>query len=229
MLDCCPEVRGVLPKIIVFAKAPVPGRVKTRLCSLLDPASAAELHSAFVRDTVTSLLQISGVADIELCCDAKTSLWDDIKVPQSMQGPGDLGERLHRVLSRTLNSGCPSATVVGADSPGLPVAYVEKFLYGGTDAALGPTTDGGYYAIRSRRAVPGMFSGVRWSTSATLDDTMLALRRCGLSVALGDPWFDVDEPLDLLRLLELKNLPRHTARWLAANRDLLSSSDLSKY
>jgi glycosyltransferase A (GT-A) superfamily protein (DUF2064 family) len=107
--------------------------------------------------------------------------------------------------------------VIGSDSPGLPAGYIQALLESPADAALGPTEDGGYYAIQCRRVAPAMFAGVRWSTSHTCQDTTRALQACGFSVSNGPSWFDVDEPADLLALARRPDLPRHTADWLRAN------------
>lgn len=203
----------MLPVIILFAKAPVPGRVKTRLSPAIDLASAAELHRAFVLDMVESLLPLSETAELELSTDISTPAWPEVPVRRSLQAGGDLGARLYSAVSRALGLGRPRAVVLGSDSPTLPPAAVVELLAADADVALGPTEDGGYYGIACRRVHPEMFAGVRWSTPHTLADTALAVRRCGLSVAFGAPWFDVDEPSDLERLRQLPALPRHTAAW----------------
>lgn len=203
----------MLPLIILFAKAPAPGRVKTRLSPAIGPAAAAELHRAFVLDMIESLLPLSKTADLELSTDVSTPAWRDVSVTRSLQTGGDLGARLYHALSRALRLGRPRAVVLGSDSPTLPPDAVEELLAAGADVALGPTEDGGYYGIACQRVHPEMFAGVRWSTPHTLADTVKAVRRCGLSVAFGPPWFDVDEPSDLERLRQLPELPRHTAAW----------------
>lgn len=210
------------PVLILFAKAPVPGRVKTRLCPFLDAASAAALHSALVRDTLELLRTLSLVADMELSTDVETDAWQDFAVARSLQGEGDLGDRVLHALTKALSVGRPKAVVVGSDSPGLPGRHIAELLQSDADAALGPTEDGGFYAIACRRITPGMLHGVRWSSSNTLEDTTRAIRACGLTAELGQPWFDIDEPPDLFRLQRLTDLPRHTAAWLASNKLRLS-------
>ncbi len=206
------------PIIILFAKAPLPGRVKTRLCSFLDATSAASLHSAFARDALELLLTFSGVADIELATDVETEAWSDLGVPRSLQSEGDLGDRLRHALTKALNAGRPKAVIVGSDSPGLPAGHIAQLIQSEADVALGPTEDGGFYAIACRRITPGMLQGVRWSSSNTLEDTTRVIRACGLTVELGQPWFDIDEPADFLRLRKSNKLPRHTAAWLSCYR-----------
>jgi uncharacterized protein len=192
-------------RIIVFAKAPVPGRVKTRLD--LDPAHAAALHTAFVRDTLET---VAGLGDLELCTDIETGAWDECGAARSLQCEGSLGERLYTALAGALGGGYRQAMILGSDSPTLPAAYPEALLAAAADVALGPTEDGGYYAIACRRVAPGMFDGVEWSTSRTRAMTMEAATRAGLTVELGPEWYDIDEPRDLDRLAATPGLPRHT-------------------
>jgi rSAM/selenodomain-associated transferase 1 len=188
----------VLPLIVVFAKAPVPGRVKTRLG--IDPRCAADLHSSFVRQTLAMLESLHGEADIEISTDEPTQAWWEYPAARSVQAAGQLGERIYAALEQALAAGRPKAMILGSDSPGLPAAHLRALLGSPANVSLGPVDDGGFYAIACGKTVPTMFDGVRWSTAATLSDTVKALTNCGLSVELGPAWFDVDRPEDLLRL-----------------------------
>lgn len=188
----------MLPLIVLFAKAPVPGRVKTRLG--LDPRRAAELHSSFVRQTLVMLESLRGDADVELSTDEPTEARREFPVARSVQSPGQLGERIYAALEPALTAGRPKALILGSDSPGLPAAHIRALLASSADVCLGPVDDGGFYAIACGKTAPAMFEGVRWSTASTLSDTVGALANCGLSVELGPAWFDVDRPEDLTRL-----------------------------
>jgi rSAM/selenodomain-associated transferase 1 len=189
---------NVRPLITLFAKAPVPGRVKTRLG--LPPDEAAALHSDLVRQTLVMLDALRPDADIELSADEPTDAWREFRVARTVQAGGSLGDRIYAALEKGLAAGHPRAAVLGSDSPGLPPAHLHALLASPAEVAIGPTEDGGFYAIACLRTAPGMFDGVRWSTAFTLDDTVAAARRSGLIVELGSPWFDVDRPEDLARL-----------------------------
>jgi rSAM/selenodomain-associated transferase 1 len=204
----------VRPKIIVFAKAPVPGKVKTRLARQFGAAAAADLHYALVSDTLEMLLPLASTADIVLSTDTQTDAWREYPVERSLQSPGNLGERMLVALSRALAAGHPQVLVLGSDSPGLQPAHVFSMLNCEADVALGPTDDGGFYAICCRRTTPEMFRGVAWSSSDTLASTVRAISAAGLRWELGTPWFDIDEPGDLERLRRSGAVPRHTARWI---------------
>lgn len=205
---------SVRPSIILFAKAPVPGRVKTRLRGL-SPALAARLHAAFVRDAFEMLRSFEPRADLELHTDVFTDEWNDLEVARFLQAGGDLGDRLLAALQAGLAAGRPQVIIVGSDAPTLPACHVARLLDSAADVMLGPAEDGGFYAIACRRTDPRMFAGVAWSGPQTLADTVKAAKACGLSVELGEPWFDVDTIEDLRRLAASLSLPRHTAAWLA--------------
>ncbi len=190
------------PVIMVFAKAPVPGRVKTRLVQPLTPDQAAALHDALVRDTVQRLQALTEF-DVELHTDIPAPVWLDLTVRKRLQHEGDLGLKMLKALTSALDRGHPRAMIVGSDSPGLPPAFIRELLSSSADIAIGPAEDGGYYAIAATRVHPRMFDAVRWSTSEALAGTLTACEACGLTTALGPAWFDVDTPDDLERLREL--------------------------
>ena len=198
--------------IILFAKSPEPGRVKTRLADRLGAEAAARLYEAFVRDVLETLYSLAGAADLELHTDIPTDAWPEAAVPRRLQAEGDLGAKMFHALERALREGRPRAMIAGSDAPTLPAGHVEKLLASDADVALGPTEDGGYYAIGCQRVHPAMFDGVRWSQPSSLEETARAARACGLTVVLGESWFDVDGPEDLERLLQSGRVPRHTAR-----------------
>jgi uncharacterized protein len=175
------------PVIAVFAKAPRPGFVKTRLG--LGPEAAAQLHESFVRDAL-ALAQAASEC-VELHTDVVTQAWSDVRLPRRLQVSGDLGARMLAPLP---------AMILGSDSPSLPLAHLTQLIATPGDVVLGPAEDGGYWAILARRSHELMFAGVEWSTSRTREQTIDACRACGLTVSTGLEWFDVDEPGDLQRL-----------------------------
>ncbi len=173
--------------IVVFAKAPRPGFVKTRLG--LEPGEAARLHETFVRDALA--LARAASQHVELHTDVETKAWSDIDVPRRLQVQGDLGARMRAALP---------ALILGSDAPSLPRSHLRQLIAMPGDVVLGPAEDGGYWAILARRTHERMFEGVEWSTARTREQTIIACRACGLTVSLGPAWFDVDEPDDLRRL-----------------------------
>ena len=196
--------------IILFAKAPVVGQVKTRLVPAITPEFAAELHVAFVSDMIDRFHLFPG-ADFELHTDIRSDAWAAPVVTRKLQTPGNLGLKMVHALDRGLRAGYERVIIVGSDAPTLPASAVSTLLAADADIAFGPADDGGFYAISARRVDPAMFDGVAWSRPDTLANAIEAVRRRNLSVAFGPPWFDVDSPEDLDRLLLEPRLPPHTA------------------
>jgi len=181
--------------IALFAKAPVAGRVKTRLCPPLTPREAAEIHLQFTTLMMKKISSFEAVASIELHTDVVTDAWSEWKVARRLQCEGNLGDRMLHAMKMSAH-----AMIVGSDAPTLPTEYLREILESKADVTLGPTEDGGYYAIACRAPVEArMFEGVRWSTEHTLVDTIRAVEACGRSVALGRQWWDVDSGEDLQR------------------------------
>ena len=187
--------RLLLPLLIVFAKAPRPGFVKTRLG--LEPTAAGSLHTEFVRRTLETACGLCHEAELELSLDTPCAAWPEFAVPRSVQHEGDLGVRLYSALENGLAAGHPKVVILGSDSPTLPAEHIRWLLNCDADVALGPTFDGGYYGIACRKVIPGMFAGVRWSTPDALRDTITSVEICGLRSVVGPEWFDVDTPVDL--------------------------------
>jgi uncharacterized protein len=206
--------------IVLFAKAPLPGNVKTRLMPPLSASEAASLHNAFVRDTLDRLRTLPDVR-VELHTDMETDAWMDTIVSRKLQITGDLGLKMLHALETAIKDGAHRAMIVGSDSPTLPASYLSEVLAADADVALGPTDDGGFYAISARRITPGIFDDVRWSQPETFSQTTRAIEASGLTLKIGRPWFDVDEPRDLARLLQDPCLPANTRRWLAHARQEL--------
>jgi rSAM/selenodomain-associated transferase 1 len=191
-----------LTTVIVFAKVPVPGTVKTRLARHLGRAAATRLARSFLVDTwksVTELpaidrvLALTGVGPLPRL-DPIPRIWD--------QGDGDLGDRMERALHRATRRGAP-AIVIGTDAPGRPPQLVRtavERLRAGSPAVLAPTADGGYHLIGVRRTVPGLLEGLPFGSPTTLAATQARLAHLDMPPDVLAPWYDIDELDDLNRL-----------------------------
>lgn len=189
--------------LIVFARAPVPGRVKTRLVPLLGERGAARLHARLVEKTLATAMS-AGIGKVELYCSPGigSAYFRKIKkrvgVRLRSQGRGDLGERMYRALRRH-----PGAVLIGSDCPALRPADLRaaaRALQGGADAVLSPAEDGGYALIGLRRASRSLFQGVRWGSAQVLAQTRARLKRLRWRwTELRTVW-DVDRPEDVARL-----------------------------
>jgi uncharacterized protein len=197
------------PVVCVFAKAPRAGAVKTRLAADVGPALAARFATAFLEDTCAAL------GTLPLCRVLATTEEKppgELAAETWLQGGGELGERLERMLKRALET-APWAMAIGADSPGFPLdAIVDAGRrLRSIDAVFGPADDGGFYFVALRSCPSGAFAGVRWSCPDTLRQAERRLRELGLTTARAEPWFDVDTLTDLRRLAALIDSGRVTA------------------
>lgn len=193
----------------VFARDPVPGRTKTRLIPALGPEGAAELHRAFIEDTLHHVFEVEDCQVTLFHADAEpgeqlVALADRTRTPLRAQEGSSLGERMSRALSHMLRSS-EAAMVVGTDAPTFGAASIRDALRKLATHApwcLGPSADGGYVCIGARRGVTLRFTGVRFSTRHALEDTVDANSHEVGPPALLAPGYDIDNPRDL-RLLRV--------------------------
>lgn len=213
----------------MFVKEPRPGLVKTRLAQDTSPAWAAGVADAFLRDMLDRLVGLN-VERFLVFAPPDARGWF---VPLALgryqlmsQGDGDLGQRLQRFIQSRLESGAGQVgagqvVVVGADSPTLPIAYVERAFseLANADVVLGPASDGGYYLIglanadrtalryglveptRTGSPIVPIFHGIDWGSAKVLSQTISRLVNPSRTshpwrLALLPPWYDVDTLAD---------------------------------
>ena len=187
-------------RILVFAKAPVPGRVKTRLIPALGAEGAAALAAGMLART---LEEAKAGGEVELCADPRPDhpAWRG-HIPEgvrlSAQGRGSLGERLARAAERVIGEGEP-LLLIGTDCPELDAdrlrlaaAALER-----CDAFIHPTVDGGYALLGLRRFDRSLFEDIAWSTGRVAEQTLERLNALGWKFEVGDTLRDVDVPADL--------------------------------
>jgi uncharacterized protein len=195
--------------LIIFAKAPIPGDVKTRMIPALGVEGAAMLHMALVERAITTAKAAS--QSVELCCAPDTShsffvsMAEDFDVALTAQGEGDLGTRMLRALTRALETH-DAAAIVGADCPSVTKQDVKQaFAALAThDTALIPADDGGYVLIAAKRTTRAMFDNIDWGTSSVLAQQRTAFTKASLTWTELETRWDVDRPEDLARLKTLK-------------------------
>jgi len=193
--------------LVIFAKEPVPGRVKTRLTTELSPDGAAEVYRAFLSDVLSTGQKTRASRRVLQAADAGEILTEGAEsfgYELRPQASGDLGARLAAAVGEACASG--SVVVLGTDAPTLPASAVDEAfaqLEAGASLVLGPSTDGGYTLIGMDRLHPVVFQGMPWSESSLLTATLRAARASRLKTALLPFWYDIDTPEDL--------------RWLSAH------------
>ena len=191
-----------MTRIVIFAKAPVPGKVKTRLIPALGAETAAVLAATMLHRTAAEALD-SDVGSVELCMDPPSGHPDwmgqvPLDVIPTPQGEGDLGERLARAGRRVLAAG-DRVILVGTDCPELDrarlvaaAAALER-----DDAVIHPTQDGGYALLGLGRFDPSLFEGIAWSTDRVAAQTIARIEALGWSLHVGETLRDIDVPADL--------------------------------
>ena len=181
--------------LLIFAKAPRPGRVKTRLATLLGDEGAARLYAAFLEDTWATASALAGVRP-ELWAASRDDAVGLAPHPCRVQIAGDLGVRMHAAMADALGR-ASRVLLVGSDHPTVPPAlFLDAVRALEThEVVLGPSADGGFFLVGARTAAVDFDPGVRWSSRAALADTLAGL--AGRSVRLTRPWYDVDTPEDL--------------------------------
>ena len=192
-------------RIVIFARTPAPGRVKTRLVGPLTAVQAAALHEAMVRDTAETAAAAPLNAERVLLFDGR---WSGTPLPAGIrtgrQAAGSLGDRLHAAFTEAFAGGARAAIALGSDTPHLPPARLVEAAAAleNHDAVVGPCEDGGYYLIgcRAGTAWTKLFDGVAWGTARVLEQTRVAARQAEVSLAELEPWYDLDRWDDVTRL-----------------------------
>lgn len=200
--------------LAIFAKAPVPGQVKTRLCPPLTPDEAATLHGSFVLDmlerTKVAAARLKLPIDRYLAC-APSSTLVFFKIMEERQSVklidqigDDLGARMQQAFKTLFAKGYKRVIIVGTDVPSLPLEHYQQALslLETNDLVLGPALDGGYYLIGLKRAVPELFTDIPWSTERVLAATLEQAAALGLKTARLPNWRDVDTIDDLRAFIE---------------------------
>jgi rSAM/selenodomain-associated transferase 1 len=203
--------------IVVFAKQPRAGRVKTRLCPPLDPAVAAELYACMLEDvlqtTATFARQLGldavlAVHPPEACAALARLAPTPFRVVR--QRGAELGSRMGWAVREAAAAGVRKLLLRGSDSPFLDGSALAAALaaLARADLVISPDRDGGYGLVGLRRPAAELF-GHPMSTRSVLDDTLANARRLGLSHELLEPGFDIDTARDLGRLARARG-PHNT-------------------
>ena len=202
------------PVLLVFAKVPRPGRVKTRLTPPLSPGWAARLYDAFLRDALDLFAGRSHGADpLGLAEHLDVRLYLDEDPPAGLAPPGvevrrqqgdGLGPRLALAFAQAFADGYERAVVVGTDHPTLPPALLgEAFrqLREPMTCVVSPSDDGGYVFLGLNDLAPGVFE-MDYSHALVFEDTLRQAVAAGLSPVVLPGHYDVDEAADLERLIQ---------------------------
>ncbi len=195
--------------VILMAKAPVAGRVKTRLCPPLDPRESARLYACMLGDAAAELSSLS--------CVRRYLFLDPPSAVDSLRGPPfsafepfpqrgrNLGDRMRDGAATAFRRGARRVVIVGADCPSLSAGTVRRAfreLFTGASVVFGPSADGGYYLIGLSSPDERLFRGFRWSTAEVLRDAAARCRLLSAPFSFLPPGRDVDTGEDIFALRE---------------------------
>jgi hypothetical protein len=194
--------------VIIFARAPLPGTVKTRLIPLLGAEGAAKLHARLVRQTLETAraasfrqIELHGAPDIDdpffRSCAGHSS------VALAAQADGDLGARMLAAFASALATH-PRVLLLGSDCPALTASHLkqaERALREGADAVFVPCEDGGYALIGLTRVDATLFDGIAWGGDGVMTETRARLTALGWRWQELEMLWDVDRPEDYARLV----------------------------
>lgn len=193
-----------LHRIVVFARAPRLGKVKTRLNKALPHDQVLQLHKRLVTHTIGNALEVSG-AKVELWVDENPShaffqnlLLDYPALSVKLQIPGDLGAKMSHALSQSSDEH-QASVIIGSDCPAIDSHYIEASInaLNDQDLVIGPAADGGYVLIGTKQRTLPVFDGVDWGTEQVLRQTLQLAVQSDLRVRLMAELNDVDHPFDL--------------------------------
>ena len=194
--------------LIVFAKVPQAGSVKTRMTAVMTPGEAAELYRCMLHDTLLKagrFVDAMPVAVFFEPTDGAEAYFADAAQGMELisQVGNGLGERMEQAFRIMFARGAEAVVIIGTDIPHLPSCFISDAFalleQPETDVVFGPATDGGYYLLGMKRLHPQLFTGIAWSSGTVLRGSMTRGKDAGLHMVLLPACSDLDTPDDLLR------------------------------
>lgn len=194
--------------LVVMARVPEVGKVKTRLTAALGESGAFELYKCLLKDLLFRIATLNN-KDIfifhtpDKITEELTSIIPD-NMHLTPQEGNDLGERMFNAIENLLDDGYKSVVVIGSDSPDIPLDSIEEGflkLEGDESFVIGPSTDGGYYLIGANCPIYTPFENINWGTDGVFESTISNLQKAGINYELLGEWHDIDteEDLELLK------------------------------
>lgn len=210
--------------LVIMAKAPRPGMVKTRLAEILPSPAVTALYRCLLEDTLALARSLTGVEVAVMCPESDKERLADLlsnTVPIVAQNGEGLAAGLNSVFRHFTAAGGGQVIAFNSDSPHLAPAVLETAfeMLPMHDVVVGPTHDGGYYLVGAKAAYSSLFEGDGLGTRSALDRLLARTRALGLSTGFTEAFYDIDIAEDLIRLRgELQLAPAkapQTAAWFA--------------
>ena len=203
--------------LIVFARSPRAGQVKSRLTSLISPQEAADLYRVFLMDGLKQYASLNVDVRLYMSDGAPPDVPLYGAIIKKQHGDG-LGERMQYAFQETAAAGYEQIVIIGTDHPTLPDAFIRGAFDGLSEApsiCIGPVEDGGYYLLGMNPLMHGLFEGITYSRPDVYRRTLARAYQSGANVVQLPEWYDVDTPNDLRRLATAKeSVPANTLKFL---------------
>ncbi|MDH5571537.1 MAG: TIGR04282 family arsenosugar biosynthesis glycosyltransferase [Gammaproteobacteria bacterium] len=197
-------------RIIIFAKAPVAGKSKTRLVPALNQIDAAAFAAQLICHSVKKIAE-ANLCPVELCCSPDIShpvfkdMQQQYKIELTLQAEGDLGTRMASTFNKSLRH-AQSVILIGTDCPIMDRKYISEalsILDAGSDIVFGPVEDGGYVLVGLNHVCNAIFQGVDWGTEQVMAQTRDIMNQYGYSWKELPTLWDVDRPEDVERAIAI--------------------------
>lgn len=189
--------------LIIFAKNPVAGKVKTRLAATIENGAALKIYNELIAHTIsiTTDLPIDKYV-FYLNEITRNDMWDDNIFFKKLQNGNNLGERMKNAFRDVFKKGYKSVVIIGTDCPALNgviimKAFTKLDLY---DVIIGPAEDGGYYLLGIKYLYSALFENIQWSTPDVLNETKIKCVELKLDYYMLPLLNDIDEEKDLVYL-----------------------------
>jgi rSAM/selenodomain-associated transferase 1 len=193
--------------LIIFAREPVAGKVKTRLALDIGIKAAADIYTAMLRDTISKASQLEDIRVMIFWAaenDILPALPDLPRVEMFLQRGTNLGQRMENAFETAFNAGISTCCIIGSDSPDLPILFLSQAFHtletADVDIVYGPAEDGGYYLLGMKRLWSRLFENIRWSTPDVMQITLERIDELQLNGTSLPKWYDIDTLKDLQRL-----------------------------
>ncbi len=220
--------------LVLAAKAPIQGKVKTRLLTFLTPQEATNLYESILLDMLDRVSWIEGMERFVAFYPEEGRRYFEKHVSQMGFGiigqrGDDLGERLKSVFRTLFDEGFSRIVIIGSDSPTLPLVYIKDAFnrLKQYQVVIGPCDDGGYYLIGLNSPLYDLFDDIKWGGSDVFQSTCNKARLSGYTIYILPGWYDIDVKDDLNRLLKDLETQRHLSL-KRTKRSIIALSDRLK-
>jgi len=195
-------------RLIVFAKAPVVGNVKSRIANVVGAETACEIYTTILRKTFSQLRTFLDL-EVRITPDALVAQFEEFtntSWQRKPQGEGSLGERLHRAFIEAFEADSERVVIIGSDCPDVTATDIKmaRQALENCDLVLGPAVDGGYWLIGLRRPCMELFQSIEWSSDKVLRQTLQHAEAANLRVHLLRELSDIDTIEDWNRYIARK-------------------------